>query len=193
MNMKWFMLSFGIVIFFTTCKKDKTFGEKYPELVGEWEWVGGYTIVECGGIKYGTSPGGATLFCPSYFFPGESYYNITNHHIIIKNNGVFVICNNGRLLEKGYFKSAENPQLYFDNKNNIIEKEYYIEERRNILSKFFLYNRESILGIDYLKRNISITHKYYANENKEEMIIQCEKAGRGVPDSTILNLIYNKK
>lgn len=184
---------FFIATLFTTCKKDKTFGDKYPELVGEWEWVMGYTMVECGGIKYGASPGGASSFCPKYFFPDEKLFEITKHRITIKKNGVFIIYNKGRFLERGYLSTVDNPKIYFDKKNDVVEKNYYMEERRNILSKLFLYNRESILGMDYLKRNISFTHKYYTQLNKEEMIVSCEKAGRGVPDSTRINLIYHKK
>lgn len=182
-----------ITLLFTSCKEDKTFGDKYPELLGEWEWEMGYFMVECGSIKYGASPGGAISSCPSYFFPGDRYFRITNHSLLIKNSGVFIIGNKGRLLEKGRFEIGLIPQVYFDKKNNIIEKWYYLEEKRNIFSNFFIYNRESVLGIDYLERNISIKHKYYIDQNTEKIIIRCEKAGRATPDSTFLNLIYYKK
>ncbi len=182
-----------ITLLFTTCKKDKTFGDKYPELLGEWEWVKGYYTYECSGPKYGAGPGGGKSTCYSYFYPGENYYKITNHRLLIKHSGVFIIGNKGRLLEKGRFEIGLMPQVYFDKKNNIIEKQYYLEEKRNIFSNFFIYNRESVLGIDYLERNLSIKHKYYIDQNTEEIIIRCEKAGRATPDSTFLNLIYYKK
>lgn len=91
-----------IIIFFTTCKKDKTFGEKYPELVGEWEWESAIQITFTGGI--GGAGGGYNY---DTFTKEDNRDIIPLHYLKITKNGLYRFYTNGRLLESGHINGIE--------------------------------------------------------------------------------------
>lgn len=95
---------FLMIVFtsFTTCKKDKTFGEKYPELVGEWEWESAIHITFTGGL--GGAGGGYNY---DIFTKEKDRDVIPLHSLKITKNGLYWFYTNGRLLESGYINGIE--------------------------------------------------------------------------------------
>lgn len=180
---------------FVTCKKDKTFGEKYPELVGEWEWEMGYYEEKCTiGIP---GPGGHyDTYCPVYFYPGDRIYRITHHTTNIKKNGVIEIYSKGRLLEKGRMEYYSSSQYIYEHSlyplNKYVRNSYLFIKKRNLFTNQYFNNNDMSL-FDFNEKEIFITHYYYPLQNEERLLISATKIGHITGGDRRLTLIYYKK
>lgn len=153
------------ILCLAACKKEKQFGEKYPNFTGKWECTAAHIIEYRQGHGGVWKPPQSKTEISEINLSGNAY-GIHPHILEIKENGKLKVYNHIRLLEQGRISEVIyqniNP-LNMDTTIEMYREAILFEVTRNMKqNSFFLSSKEKNVT-EKLKHNLFLSYSRLKN------------------------------